>query len=112
MFDITQEAEGAGGLNFIAENIRRQFNHLALAANNGGREVNLYIQMKTLCGGAQFGKAASMFDTDRLEHFDIGARSLGLHNAGAVDEFDKILGRAVQNRHFRPVDFNVEIVNA
>ncbi len=53
-----------------------------------------------------------MFDAHGLQNLDEAARSGEMADADAVDRLDEGCGRAVHDRHFRPIDFDQAIVDA
>ena len=53
-----------------------------------------------------------MLDAHGLQHLDIAARSGKFDEAGLINRLNEGGGRAVHDRHFRPIDFNEDVVDA
>src|SRR5579883_2724017 len=110
--DIADKAECARPSDLVAEDARIEFDDFALAADGRRGKIDLDVEAEAAIGRTQFGISRAAFDADRLDDFQIAARRREARHPDLVDRGDERRGRTVEDRRFRPVNFNHRVVDA
>src|SRR5690606_4365427 len=72
--------------------------------------LDLNVQMESGVR-AQLSDALALFDSDRLQNFDVLARLRQLANTDLIDCLNKRRSTAVHDRHFFAVDLDIAVVD-
>lgn len=113
---IGKKAECPGAGQFAPEKSRHEIDRFFLAANGGAIEIDLDIEMQTRLASVlrrmQFAEAAPIGDPYWPHNSDVAARRRERLYPGLIDKIDKLRGRAVHDRNFRPIDLDKRVVDA
>ena len=113
-FDVGQEAERARVGDVVQEGFRRQLHAAALHADGGIGEADGDVEIEAVEAVRRQQRRAlgAHAHFDRLKNADHALRRVLLFQAGVQQHLHERRGRTVEDRHFRAVHFDDQVVDA